>query len=321
MLLEYAARAPQILRQRLVDEGYPAKAIAETEIKKGLPVQATSGAHFYACEKPLLFFGVDIYTCKQFDPEFVKNQPPARRRRRRPRLLRVVIARYTLNDADLYRLSRRLLAEQPPFKVGDALVVYWLEGTDELFNLAWHIEREVFEERFGNDDGQMRQIYGLCEDVSTFVLVMDRVAQRPVGALRSMRSRADLGFLTFREAGEYAGVTASQFRQHHGLEVDWVDKTVDWGTLAVPKPHRVAHGHLLAAMLFRAGQARATTSSSPTRTCAALLICWSTRSRRWRARRSRSATRGRLRACCCTGGRLSSSWLWRGSAPRGRIRS
>lgn len=29
----------------------------------------TSGAHFYAWDQPRLFFSVDIYTCKAFDPE------------------------------------------------------------------------------------------------------------------------------------------------------------------------------------------------------------------------------------------------------------
>ena len=29
----------------------------------------TSGAHFYAWEQPALFFSVDIYTCKEFEPE------------------------------------------------------------------------------------------------------------------------------------------------------------------------------------------------------------------------------------------------------------
>jgi hypothetical protein len=29
----------------------------------------TSGAHVYAWEQPILFFSVDIYTCKAFDPE------------------------------------------------------------------------------------------------------------------------------------------------------------------------------------------------------------------------------------------------------------
>ncbi len=29
----------------------------------------SSGAHFYAWEKPVLFFSVDIYTCKAFENE------------------------------------------------------------------------------------------------------------------------------------------------------------------------------------------------------------------------------------------------------------
>ncbi len=91
--------APQILRQRLVIEGYPVSADAVTaeKIKEYLkklsdvtgmitlidPVThrsesygeaawihwETSGAHFYAWEKPVLFFSVDIYTCKAFDPK------------------------------------------------------------------------------------------------------------------------------------------------------------------------------------------------------------------------------------------------------------
>jgi hypothetical protein len=31
----------------------------------------TSGAHFYAWDDPILFFSVDIYTCKAFDPQRV----------------------------------------------------------------------------------------------------------------------------------------------------------------------------------------------------------------------------------------------------------
>ncbi|KAK7946154.1 uncharacterized protein PG986_010475 [Apiospora aurea] len=301
---EYVDLAPQILRQRLVVEGYPAKAIAESEIKDYLsklseitrmtrllePVThksdlygwagwvhwETSGAHFYAWEKPLLFFSVDIYTCKQFDPklvvdftrdcfkasditakDFSSSSAPDLALSEKAPIAPSGVARYTLSDADLDRLSRRLLAEQPP-KASDALIVYRLDGTDELSNLARHIEREVFEESFGNDEGQMRQIYGLYEDVSTFFLAMDQSARRSIGALRAMRPRADLGFLTLREAEKYAGVTPAQFRAHHGLEAeaDWADSTVDWGTLAVPKRHRAADGHLLAAMLFRAGQTR-----------------------------------------------------------------
>jgi len=89
--------APDIYRQRLVIEGYPARTITDEDIKTYLaelsintgmvqliqPVThrsdlygwagwihwETSGAHFYAWEQPRLFFSVDIYTCKAFSPE------------------------------------------------------------------------------------------------------------------------------------------------------------------------------------------------------------------------------------------------------------
>ena len=91
----YQDLAPQILRQRLVIEGYPALPISDRSISDYLcrlsdhigmrtllaPVThrsdlygwagwihwETSGAHFYAWEQPLLFFSVDIYSCRAFD--------------------------------------------------------------------------------------------------------------------------------------------------------------------------------------------------------------------------------------------------------------
>ena len=88
--------APEIYRQRLVIEGTPAAPIAAEDIVRYLrglsdccgmvtliqPVThrselygwagwihwETSGAHFYAWETPKLFFSVDVYTCKAFDP-------------------------------------------------------------------------------------------------------------------------------------------------------------------------------------------------------------------------------------------------------------
>lgn len=92
--------APQIYRQRMVIEGYPGFVITDEHIKDYLtklsevtemttlitPVThnsdlygwagwihwETSGAHFYAWERPLLFFSVDLYTCKEFDPKKVE---------------------------------------------------------------------------------------------------------------------------------------------------------------------------------------------------------------------------------------------------------
>ena len=88
--------APAIHRQRLVVEGIPAAPIDAEQIVDYLqklsavcgmrtliaPVThrseqygwagwihwETSGAHFYAWDAPTLFFSVDVYTCKSFDP-------------------------------------------------------------------------------------------------------------------------------------------------------------------------------------------------------------------------------------------------------------
>jgi S-adenosylmethionine decarboxylase len=88
--------APRIHRQRLVIEGTLPVRIDDRRIRDYLrllgertdmrvlhvPVThlspsygwagwvhwETSGAHFYAWDQPLLFFSVDIYTCKPFDP-------------------------------------------------------------------------------------------------------------------------------------------------------------------------------------------------------------------------------------------------------------
>jgi S-adenosylmethionine decarboxylase len=87
--------APMIYRQRLVIEGTCATPIDDDQIRRYLsqlsdvcgmhtilePVThrsdlygwagwihwETSGAHFYAWERPLIFFSVDMYTCKPFD--------------------------------------------------------------------------------------------------------------------------------------------------------------------------------------------------------------------------------------------------------------
>ncbi|MGY1914985.1 S-adenosylmethionine decarboxylase [Blastococcus sp. SYSU DS0973] len=89
--------APEIVRQRLVIEGIPASPVDDAQIRTYLSALSrevdmvqllepvthrsdlygwagwihweTSGAHFYAWEQPRLFFSVDVYTCKTFDPD------------------------------------------------------------------------------------------------------------------------------------------------------------------------------------------------------------------------------------------------------------
>jgi len=93
--------APHIHRQRLIIEGKCANPISVNQIKEYLnklsdvlkmkilaePVThksdkygwagwihwESSGAHFYAWDKPLIFFSVDLYTCKEFvDKDAIK---------------------------------------------------------------------------------------------------------------------------------------------------------------------------------------------------------------------------------------------------------
>lgn len=97
--------APSIHRQRLVIEGYQKEHISDAKIREYLSLLSvhidmkeliepvthmsdlygwagwihweTSGAHFYSWDRPILFFSVDIYTCKAFSNEsaveFTKN--------------------------------------------------------------------------------------------------------------------------------------------------------------------------------------------------------------------------------------------------------
>jgi len=88
--------APTIHRQRLVIEGRPPEPISAEAIVEYLVILGdvcgmtvltepvthrsdaygwagwvhweTSGAHFYAWDRPERFFSVDVYTCKAFDP-------------------------------------------------------------------------------------------------------------------------------------------------------------------------------------------------------------------------------------------------------------
>jgi hypothetical protein len=91
--------APAIYRQRLVVEGLCPTVISDEDIRRFLSELSDvcgmrrliepmthrsrrygwagwihweeSGAHFYSWEQPILFFSVDVYTCKPFDAQRV----------------------------------------------------------------------------------------------------------------------------------------------------------------------------------------------------------------------------------------------------------
>jgi hypothetical protein len=160
---------------------------------------------------------------------------------------------YALEPERLQELAERLLGEIPP-RSADRFVGYHLAGSDELSNLGRHVEREVFQEAFGNDAAVMQALYGEYEDVSSFFVVMDQKSQAPVGALRVMRN-SDAGLMTLEVAAERLGVSSDEFRAYH--EVDDLDACWDIGTLAVPREHREVGQHIVSNMLYRAMYVRA----------------------------------------------------------------
>ncbi|KAH6651704.1 hypothetical protein BKA67DRAFT_660495 [Truncatella angustata] len=160
--------------------------------------------------------------------------------------------KYTLSETELDALSARLLSEQPP-KVRDALVLYRLEGTDELSNLGRHIERQVFLERFGNTDADMRRVYGDYEAASDFFIAMDRSICRPVGTMRNIKN-SSAGLLALRDTGTYTGITVEQFKQAHNIKS--LDTVWDIGTLAIPEQYRDRDEHHIVAMLYRGAHVR-----------------------------------------------------------------
>lgn len=291
MLPAYTDLAPGIVRQRLVVEGYPSEPITAEAVKRYLsqlsnvadmvlltePVThrsdlygwagwihwETSGSHFYAWEKPLLFFSVDIYTCKEFDPvtviEFTRDFFQATEITAKdfsslpPAISPTAPAvQYTLSETELHALSERLLSEQPP-KTQDALVLYRLEGTDELSNLGRHIERQVFEEKFNNTDDIMKRLYGPYESASDFFVVMDQNLCRPIGALRATKN-SPAGLLTLHEAKKYAGISTEDFMKAYGLKS--LDTVRDIGTIAIPKEYRSQNEHHVVAMIYRGAHLR-----------------------------------------------------------------
>ncbi|RYP28349.1 hypothetical protein DL767_007254 [Monosporascus sp. MG133] len=163
------------------------------------------------------------------------------------------IVKYTLSEEELCRLSQRLLTEQPP-SVNERFVCYMVDGTAETSNLARHVERVVFEERFGLDDAAMTRLYGPYEAASSFFLVVDRLNARPAGAARIGRN-CEAGFLTLNDASRMVGVSLEAFRAHYN--VSNMDEVWDLGTTVVLKEYRAIDNHLVSQICYRCLWARA----------------------------------------------------------------
>ncbi|KAK7753239.1 hypothetical protein SLS62_004758 [Diatrype stigma] len=163
------------------------------------------------------------------------------------------VVKYTLGEEELDALSKQLLTEQPP-SVSERFVSYMVDGGTEAANLARHVERVVFEERFGLDDAAMRRLYEPYETASTFFLVVDRLKARPAGTARVGRN-GPAGLLTLNDAARMVQVSLDAFRSHY--RVDNMDEVWDLGTTVVLREYRSVGNHLVSQICYRCFWARA----------------------------------------------------------------
>ncbi|ORY60114.1 uncharacterized protein BCR38DRAFT_443981 [Pseudomassariella vexata] len=162
--------------------------------------------------------------------------------------------KFTLDHGELERLSHRLLAEQPP-RTQEQYICYLISGVDELSNIARHVERAVFEERFGLNDAKMQKMYGGHDYASIFFVVMDQVNKTPAGVIRNIKWSL-AGLTTLNDAEEMLHVSLEDFKKYHGVE----DMNTVWdiASVVVLKKYRQVEKNLISNMLFRAMHVRAT---------------------------------------------------------------
>lgn len=94
---------------------------------------------------------------------------------------------YNLSDCETHELTEEFLSTKT-VAVPGRLLCFEIEGSDPFSNIARQVEREVFEERFGNDPVMLTREYWPYEDSSLFFVALDTDAKVPAGVLRMIRN-------------------------------------------------------------------------------------------------------------------------------------
>lgn len=157
-------------------------------------------------------------------------------------------ARYDLDAADLRRIAAAVLADS---RTSRGRFVCVVAGPDEpLADLARTVERQVFEESFGNDAATMTAEYAAYEQRSLFFVVLDRRAGRPAGVSRIIQAAGGPRVKTLDDAPAYLGRPADAIIAAHGLAdggTIW-----DFATIAVLSAYRGGRSALtVSSLLYR----------------------------------------------------------------------
>lgn len=148
---------------------------------------------------------------------------------------------YDLCDDERDELTREFLGTRALF-CRDRLACFQIEGTDRFADIGRQLEREVFQESWGNDAVTMKDEYGPYDESSVFFLVIDTKAKVPAGVLRMIRnSRA--GLKTIVDLDDVVkspiapiAVPIDDVMRHH--RIDDLDRCWDGATAAVPRRYR-----------------------------------------------------------------------------------
>ena len=152
------------------------------------------------------------------------------------------MARYDLDEGTVRRFTAAALAAHPSAGRFAALAI---GPADPMADVARTVERQVFEEAFGNDTTTMAAEYAGYEPGSLFFLVMDRRTGLPAGAGRVI----DGGGKTLDDAPACIGRDLSAIAAAHGLHDG---KIWDFATVAVLPGYRGGRSGLaVSSLLYR----------------------------------------------------------------------
>ncbi|MDX1891464.1 hypothetical protein [Mycolicibacterium sp. 050158] len=147
---------------------------------------------------------------------------------------------YDLSDPERDALTEQFLGTK---KLGcNRFACFTIEGDDPFANIARQVEREVFEDSWGNDSATMKREYGPYDDSSVFFMAVDTHAGVPAGVLRMIRN-SSAGLKTIVDLDDCAkspiaptAIAAADVMRHHGIED--LDRCWDGATAAIPRKYR-----------------------------------------------------------------------------------
>ena len=152
--------------------------------------------------------------------------------------------RYDLPAKEIRRISSREIARRP----GSGRFVSVVAGPDTpLADVGRTLERQVFEESFGNDSAVMAQEYGPYEQQSLFFVVLDRRAGVPAGVARVIQDDGPR-VKTIVDAPSHIGVSVDEISAFHGLAGG---RVWDFATVAVLPEYRGRSSLVVSSLLYR----------------------------------------------------------------------